>query len=591
MSTQLITNYFRLHNVNQLKESISETANSVYYVFAGSHLTYPSGDQVIPDLTNSVEDTLSNSYREMVFGKRVTPTDVAVMVPRYDWTTNTVYTPYDSGVDLTGEPYYVKVDGGAAHHVFLCLDNSGNVASTQAPDITETEAADSYYSTSDGYQWKYMYSITSTQFNKFATDAFIPVNANTMVTGNAVAGAIDVIKVGSGGSHYNTTFDGTFISSDLRVGGDTVKYNIANTASASNSFFTGSFIYLVDGTGSGQGRRIVDYVVVGNSKTITLSEAFDPTPDSTTQYQITPAVVINGDGDNAVARAIVNTNQSNSISHIEIIDRGLNYTWVSATVVGNTGGVSNAAVITAIMGPKGGHGSNPEYELGGSAACISITFANTETGTIPVSNDYRTVGLIKDPLFANVVLSVGSPTGSFVVGEQVLQANTGAIGTVTEWDTISTLSLTDVSGIFLTGNSTVNYLTGGNSATTASLTSYQVNGQSKNFNTYDQRTRFTYADLDGTFTPDEVVWQTDIQLANGIFHSISSPNIYFTHILGTLNTGNTITGETSGATATLMFAYPPDIVVGSGEVLYVENEAPITRSESQSEAIKIILQF
>jgi hypothetical protein len=75
MSTQLITNYFKLHNVNQFRESISETANSVYYVFAAKHTTYPSGDGSIPSLTNSVEDTLINPYNEMIFGKRVTPTD------------------------------------------------------------------------------------------------------------------------------------------------------------------------------------------------------------------------------------------------------------------------------------------------------------------------------------------------------------------------------------------------------------------------------------------------------------------------------------------------------------------------------------
>jgi len=87
------------------------------------------------------------------------------------------------------------------------------------------------------------------------------------------------------------------------------------------------------------------------------------------------------------------------------------------------------------------------------------------------------------------------------------------------------------------------------------------------------------------------VYQTDMQLANGIYHSNTSSNLYITHIQGTLNTGNTLIGQTSGATANLLFAYPPDLVVGSGEVLYVENESPITRSTSQSENIKIILQF
>ena len=87
------------------------------------------------------------------------------------------------------------------------------------------------------------------------------------------------------------------------------------------------------------------------------------------------------------------------------------------------------------------------------------------------------------------------------------------------------------------------------------------------------------------------MYQTDVQLANAVFHSNTSANLYLTHVLGTLNTGNAIIGQSSGASANLLFSYPPDLVIGSGEVLYVENENPISRSISQSETIKIILQF
>ena len=591
MTTQLITSYFKLHNVNQFKESISETANSVYYIFAGKHTEYPSGDSVIPTITNSVNETLYNSYEEMVFGKRVTPTDVLPVVPRYNWTTNTFYSAYRSNENLTDKQYYVCVDGGAAFHVFKCLDNNGNTASVIQPDVTQTTPNDTYYSTSDGYVWKFMYSVDSTTFNKFATSTYMPVIANTEVSGNAVSGSIDVITLSYAGSNYNSYLSNTFISTDLRVGGDPLKYNIANTASASNNFYLNSFLYIVDGTGSGQGRKIVDYTVVGSSKTVTLSEAFDTSPDTTSQYQITPYVLITGDGSGAEARALINNSSSNAVYQVEIISRGSGYTYASATVLGNTGGVSNAAVLEVVLGPKGGHGSNPEYELGCGALCMSVSYANSESGTIPAVNDYRAIGILKDPLFANVVLTVGSPTGSFNVGQVVTQANTGAQGVVTEWDSINTLSLSNVSGIFLTGNSSVNLLTEAYSGSTATLSSYQINGQSKNFNTFDQRYRYTFTPIDGTFTADEVIYQTDVQLANAVFHSNTSANLYLTHVNGTLNTGNTIIGQQSGATANLLFSYPPDLVVGSGEVLYVENESPITRSSSQSETIKIILQF
>ena len=97
--------------------------------------------------------------------------------------------------------------------------------------------------------------------------------------------------------------------------------------------------------------------------------------------------------------------------------------------------------------------------------------------------------------------------------------------------------------------------------------------------------------MSGTFTPDEAIYQTDIQLANAVFHSNTASNLHITHLKGVLNTGNTIIGQSSGATANLLFAYPPDIVRNSGEVIYFENENTISRSNSQSETIKIILQF
>lgn len=587
MSTQLLTTYLRLHNVKQFKESISESANSVYYVFAGKHTPYSTGDLTIPDITNTVQSTLYDSYQNMVFGKRVVPSSVNVVAPRYDWTANTKYNAYRSDEDLTTKQYYVCVNTGSSYSIFKCLDNNGNVVSTVQPDPTQTAPNDEYYSTSDGYVWKYMYSVDSTTFNTFATTSYMPVVANTQVVGNAVSGAIDVIVVASKGSSYNTFLSNTFISTDLRVGGSSVTYNIANNATATANFYTGSFIYLKSGTGNGQGRKIIDYQVVGSTKTITLESAFTTAPDATTTYEITPSVYITGDGSNAIARALVNTSAANCISGVEIISRGSGYTYAYATVVGNTGGVSNSATLTPILGPKGGHGHDPEYELGGTALCISVSFANSETGTIPVSNDYRQVGILKDPLFANVEITTGSLTGGFTIGETITQATSNATGVVTAWDSISTLQLTSVNGTILSGYT----ITGGSSAATANVVSYQISGQSKNFNTFDQREKYTFTPISGTFTSDEVVYQTDIQLTNAYFHSNTSSNIYFTSVKGTLNTSNTIIGQSSGATANLLSYYRPDLVVGSGEVLYIENESPITRSASQTETIKIILQF
>lgn len=591
---QLITDYFRLHNLSQFRESINETANSVYYVYAARHTQYPAGDTSIPNITNSVDETLYTSYAEMVFGKRVGPNDVAAMVPRYNWAANTYFAAYRSNVDLTGKNYYTVVETPSTFYVFKCLDNAGNAASTVAPDYTQTSADDEFYSTADGYVWKYMYSVDATTFNKFATALYMPVVPDASVVLNATEGTIDVITVDYKGSNYGTFFANTFNSPDIRVGGNPLIYNLAATASSNSGFYENSFLYITSGTGSGQGRRITSYNVTGSTKQIIIeSPAFETALDNTSQYEITPYVSVTGDGDGAVARALVNTSQSNCVSGVEIINRGSAYTFATATVQGNTGGTSNAAVLTVVLGPKGGHGSNPEYELGSRTLGIGVTFNVSESGSIPIVNDYRSIGLLKDPLYANVVFTVASPTGAFQVGEVVVQQNTGAQGVVAEWDSVNTLTLTDVNGVFLTGNTSVNKLEGQTTGSEAVTSTIIINGQAKTFNTFDQRRRWTFTDATGTFTPDEKVFPSTrgIAIANAVFHSNTAGSLYLTHVQGTLNNGEFIQGATSGASAKILFGYPADIVVGSGEVLYIENKTPVTRTDSQSEAVKILLHF
>lgn len=586
MAKQLITDYFRLHNVKQLRESINETANSVYYVFVGRSTPYANGDTIVPDPVNSTKEVYVDSYRNMIFGKRVSPNDVKVMVPRYDWVANTVYASYKSDENLANANFYVVANSVSSYHVFKVLDNNDGAPSTDQPQFTDTSADDEYYSTTDGYVWKYMYSFTKTEHDKFATTQFIPVIPNANVTSNAVSGAIDVITIASRGSNYDSSFANTFQSIHLRVGGDTKKYGLAAGASANNDFYNDSFLYIKSGTGLGQIRKIVDYSVIGTDKLVTIDTAFDVAPDTTSAYEVTPSVNIVGDGSGAKARALVNTSSGNSIYRVEIINRGSGYSFATATVQGNTGGVSNAASLSVIIGPKGGHGSDPEYELGGRYIGFSVSFANNEANTIPISNDYRTLGVLKDPLFANVELSLSSVFGLFSPDEIVTQANTNATGKVTGFFG-SLLRLTNVSGVFETGK----IITGATSNATSNVSSYQINGQTKTFATFDQRWRYAGNTTSGTFVQDETVYQVSPTIANAVFHSQDSNYLFLTDVRGTINTSNTLIGVTSSATANLTAVLPPDVVIGSGEVLYIENTDPITRSNNQTEVVKLILKF
>jgi hypothetical protein len=68
--------------------------------------------------------------------------------------------------------------------------------------------------------------------------------------------------------------------------------------------------------------------------------------------------------------------------------------------------------------------------------------------------------------------------------------------------------------------------------------------------------------------------------------------MYISNKFGTFNLNTDVVGNTSSVILeNLNNKYPGDFVVGSGQVLYIENLDPITRASNKSEIIKIILEF
>jgi hypothetical protein len=429
--SKLITNNIKLFNVDQFIESFSEPNFNIYYYFVGNPIPF-ANDNSPPVLNDNIQTTLIDPYENMIYGKRITSSDIVQMAPRHDWVANTVYTKYthdDPGI--MASDFYVLSNETSSYSVFKCLDNNGGAPSSYRPRLSETSADDDFYfTTSDGYQWKYMYSITTTQFAKFATASHIPVFVNSNVVGNSVIGSIDNVEVVSGGSGYASYANGSF--QETRVSGNPLIYAIdPSTASSNTNFYVNSALKVTNGIGSGQQRYITGYTVSGSTRRVIIDSPFDVTPTTSSTYEITPLVSIDGDGTGAQARALVNTS-SNSIYSIEIVQRGSGYSYASVIITGNTGIINvstgtaisaNTATAKVIISPKGGHGSNAAAELGARFVGISTVFDSSFSGSKVVDeNDFRVVGIIKDPLFANVVLEISSGTGVFTDGEVISQS-------------------------------------------------------------------------------------------------------------------------------------------------------------------------
>ncbi len=599
-------------------EQLSSNTGSYYIVGA-----YSNTDS-IDTAKNSIDNIVYDFDRNMVFGKKLTSSDVLMMIRDVPWENGATYDMYDdTTIDLNTKDFYVVADDIAnSKSVFKCLDNArvhnGNThiitPVSDKPTISRISPDDEYYRTSDGYVWKFMCNVSEEDILSFGATGFIPIRNNTQVSANAVNGAIDIVLIEDTGGKYLSFAQGnvkvaeyagnplklaiqsnvqevmytfsvtgdtsaltigaaatvtvtlpsldviTFTGSLYSVAGSQVKINTTtNTAllqsdidlatsavitqtspsrsvtivtvdkdvivslSGKAGFYAGSAIYIRNGTGAGQLRKITAYdITVDNERVVTVDRAYDVVPDLTSQFEIAPSITITGDGTGAEAICHVNS-ITTGIKDIEIINRGSGYTFADVTVVGTSGMIDpltstpispSPASLRAIIPPKGGHGFNIFNELFSHTICISKKFIGNE---VPYTNEYNKIGLLSTPSFSNTsnisvfdarsVANTVTVFGSgFNLGEKVTQANTN-------------------------------------------------------------------------FT--------------AIVHEISGSNVYFTGARGNFaTTMYPITGDTTGTVANIISITPSNRIVNSGAILYVEDLAsPINRSSIQTETIKLVVEY
>lgn len=421
---------------------MEDFSSSNYYFFLGDH--YAEEADGISNISDSVNEIQLLTYKSMIHGKKIANTDVSLLVNKNEYASNTIYDMYEHDVDLSEKTFFVSVDEGSYTHIYKCLDNNFKAYSTAQPTFAHVSGANTnIYRTSDGYVWKYLYSYDSATKLKFSTTKYIPVVVNTSVQDSATPGKIDIIKIDSVGRKYDNYISGSFGVSDIKIGGNSVVYKIDNAARNSNSFYTGCLLYLNNGTGAGQYKIINNYFSNNSGKYIVVNSAFSTSPTNGTEYQIYPSVLVTGTGRetaNVVARALINASSSNSVYRIEILDKGAGFTYTAnaAVVANSVVGVQDEASLKVILPPAGGHGSNQSNELYAKHLSITSKFTTNESNTITIDNGFKQIGIIKNPLFANVQLNVVNAIGVFST-EKVYKISPAKIAVSGQMNTTSNL--------------------------------------------------------------------------------------------------------------------------------------------------------
>ena len=423
MATQkLVSKSFNVHNAMQFVESLSEPQNDQYYLFLGKHTEYLNG--VVEPVFDSQYEKIVSVYDEMILGKKVAASDVNHMVDKVIYSYNTAYTMYDDqALDLYSKQFYAAVANGANYRVYKCLYNN-NGANTGSSGTEPTGTSDSVVFTSDGYAWKYMYTIDSATWAKYTTTAYMPVLVDSDARANAVGGSIEIIVINDGGTGYTNHTSGTFTAADIQPSGVPTDYILGSTASAFNDFYKNCIIEVTTGA-SVEYRTIVSYD--GATKKASIDLPFSTIPTSTSTYRVFPQVKIYGDGSETIeaqAWALVNATSSNTVYKIEVLPgkEGAGYRKATSKVLAaNVVSVSIEANVRSIISPAKGHGYDPVQELNANKVCVSVKVSNTESDSIISSNDYRTIGVLKNPEFANVYITYTGGAQIFDVGETVYQ--------------------------------------------------------------------------------------------------------------------------------------------------------------------------
>ena len=256
-------------------------------------------------------------------------------------------------------------------------------------------------------------------------------------------------------------------------------------------------------------------------------------------------VPIRGDGSSGVCSVTI---ASGAVTAVTVTTPGTGYTYAYiklADINAAGGGSLITTELDCMIEPKGGHGFNAVQELGGFFVMLNTSLEGTESansGDVTVANDFRKVSLIRDPksggspaaaatLRATTAVVGASSNLTFSVDEKISQASTGAVGKVVEWDPT---------------NKILYYI--------------QPRHNDEGIDTNGNQTAFsgtniiTGADTNATLTPATTT--------------------------GTVNSQTFSNGYSSS-----------EIDHGSGEIVYVENRAPITRAADQTENIKLIIEF
>lgn len=425
-----------------------------YHIFLGrttawenDPLTVPTESDSIPPTPKDTRFEDSETKRNILAVKKVQPNDVALMIPKNKWLTNTVYSSYLDTADYSETVFYVTT---SSNRIYKCLYSPGSPSTIEPSQIT----AGIFY-TSDGYYWQIMYEIPAAERIKFMTEDYVPVRFYSTSSTFDHNGVIDDIIMTTGGTGYTTPpavvilGDGVGATATASLTGSAVSSVTVTNAGSGYSFAMAQF---VGGAGSGATAEIAlrssDLPITVNQDVASYAISaggginfINVTAAGTSYVEASTEISIIGDGTGATATAIVT---GGIITSIVITARGKGYTFANVTI----SGVGANASALAVIEPQGGHGSDVPKELFAQVVAISVNIEDVLEDFF-LGNDFRQLGLIKNikNFTGNELFSLSTGNACYVVG----------VPNVAQY-TVDNIILTGTNGKYIVVNKTSTHI-------------------------------------------------------------------------------------------------------------------------------------
>lgn len=496
-----ITDKFKRYLLNDLYGSFNGDSD-IYYIGIGRSEEWEDEDN--PPAPFPSQEIVQSFQSSLQGVKRVL--DCSYVVPRYNWSAGSIYTAWNDAnssdttigafENIEGSYYAITDD----NNVYVCLQQGMTSDGRARNSIYKPKNVDEnpFAAGPDGYIWRFLYNVGTYNSRRYLTSHWIPVEHIT-----------DSDLGGPPGEELSASRLAQALIQHTAVPGEVLGVE-------------------VDSGGVG--------------------------------FTTPPIIKIRGDHTGDSAQGYARIDEEGRIFQVIMKDSaddinfrfGSGYaekTWI--TVEG--GGGSGASLRPIVHQDSGGFGFDPRKDLNSSAIMYAARIIGDEYKVFNIRNDFRQVGLIKNPL------KDSSTADLFADSEEFTEIRGSALK-----------KLYVGPGIFADNTEMDNTVTGLVSGAKALLDYYEV-----------------YVDSD--------CCDSTLNSSHNVLHVHQTQETGFTSFNKTeaveLNFGGGTANIVPHADSTVPALRFGDVLNYSGDVFYVDNRVQIDRDEDQTEDVKIVIDL